>query len=134
VGVIVGVNVGVPVGVAVGVLVGVGVGVFGFGFSETLPRAQCRFGDQLSQLIVTEGAPASVLPPPQTPLTLSWVWRSQRCVWPAPTTGELVVSPRRANVSKTTSPVALATVSVEGPAVPPAETKAPRGAPCSTPM
>jgi hypothetical protein len=122
VGVFVGVLVAVLVCVFVGVFVKVfvevrvkvfvGVGVGDVGRTGTAPMAQDLPTALPSvQVIVTEAAPGFVLPPPMTSLGVEPVVKFQSCVWPAPTV-RVVASPRTPTVSKTTSPVALATVTL----------------------
>ena len=80
VGVAVGVKVGVGGGGGVGVGVGVKVGVGGVDCgTATAPMAQSLLVPS-AQDIVTEGAPAAVLPPPKISLAPAAVRRFHCCV------------------------------------------------------
>lgn len=118
------VAVAVLVGVFVDVKVGVGVltGLMGTApIAHDLPVAPPSV-----QLIVTETAPGSVLPPPMTSFGLDPVVKFQSGVCPAPTV-RVTASPRPPTVSKTSSPTALATVTVGVVVLFPALTNVPSG-------
>lgn len=114
VGVKVGVNEGVfvavlvAVGVAVGVGVGLGVGVAAATAGIERPAEAKKLDDVRAHCIVTDAAPAAVLPPPIT----SWVGgptevaRFQRCVLDAVIE---VASARTATAFSTIEPAALGT-------------------------
>ena len=97
------------VGVCVGVKVAVGATNCG---TDTAPMAQSLLVPR-AQDVVTEAAPAFVLPPPKISFAPAVVKRFQR--WVCPIAGVmLVASPRTAAVSRTIDPAELASVTVAG--------------------
>src|SRR5262245_2835911 len=102
----------------------------GTGFREIAP-IEYALGAPIVQLIVTEAAPACVLPAPRALLALPPVKLFQRSVWLAPA-ARLATSPFVTTVSITTSPTALVTASEIGLVLPVVEVKAPYGVVWST--
>src|SRR5258706_485015 len=84
----------------------------GDGFREIAPIEK-DLAEPIVQLIVTEAAPALVLPAPCALLGLPPVRLFQRSVWPAAAV-RVATSPFVITASMTTSPTALATTSEIG--------------------